>query len=389
MLGDKEQYSIEDALYEIGKIVEGAITGKTDVTVSYSRNLAEKLERAGHSDSATRIRNILSNNESKTVSTVRAKQSRQIPVDGESRLAVADEEYFEPDSIGICLGESQQEALERFFACFEAADRLAAHGLEMASSMLVYGPPGCGKTQFANFIASKVGLPIVTARMDSLISSYLGSTAKNIRALFDYASSHPCVLFLDEFDALAKMRDDSRELGELKRVVISLLQNIDILGRNHILIAATNHAHLLDQAVWRRFATRLYLGFPDAECRRNILCMFLRNMADNDVVEMLVGLTAGESGAQIRDIAEEAVRHAVINQKDSISTEDARDICVQLIRRGEEGVEEMIYRLYSTDRKTYTQLYLAELFGMSQPKVSRILKERRSERAEEEEATSN
>jgi len=106
------------------------------------------------------------------------------------------------------------------------------------------------------------------ARLDGLISSYLGSTAKNIRALFDFAAKTPCVLFLDEFDAIAKVRSDAQEMGELKRVVNSFLQNLDTLGRQSIVLAATNHETLLDAAVWRRFTYRLALTLPTAGAAR-------------------------------------------------------------------------------------------------------------------------
>ena len=108
----------------------------------------------------------------------------------------------------------------------------------------------------------KTKLPLATARLDGLISSLLGSTAKNIRKIFDYASKQECVLFLDEFDVIAKVRDDKNEMGELKRVVNSLLQNIDMFSPDSIIIAATNHHELLDPAVWRRFNKVLLIDKP-------------------------------------------------------------------------------------------------------------------------------
>ena len=128
--------------------------------------------------------------------------------------------------------------------------------------MLLYGPPGCGKSRLARYTARKLGLELYVARLDGLISSYLGSTSKNIRALFEFASRTPCVLFLDEFDAIAKLRGDTQELGELKRVVNSFIQNLDTLGTQSVVLAATNHEVLLDAAVWRRFSYRLELSYP-------------------------------------------------------------------------------------------------------------------------------
>lgn len=108
-------------------------------------------------------------------------------------------------------------------------------------------------------------MPLVVARFDAIVSSLLGNTAKNIRKIFDFADHKPCILFLDEFDAIAKARDDQYELGELKRVINSLLQNIDSFAKQNILIAATNHPELLDKAIWRRFNTVIEIGVPQDE----------------------------------------------------------------------------------------------------------------------------
>jgi AAA+ superfamily predicted ATPase len=142
----------------------------------------------------------------------------------------------------------------------------------------MYGPPGTGKSRLARHIAQELGLDLYVARLDGLISSFLGSTAKNIRALFDFAAKTPCVLFLDEFDAIAKLRSDNQELGELKRVVNSFIQNLDTLGSQSIVVAATNHQELLDSAIWRRFSYRLALDFPIAELRRTMWTAFIGDL---------------------------------------------------------------------------------------------------------------
>ncbi|MBV3966614.1 ATP-binding protein, partial [Bacteroides fragilis] len=103
-------------------------------------------------------------------------------------------------------------------------------GLNIRKSLLLYGAPGCGKTSIAHYISEKTGLPLVVSRLDAIVSSLLGSTAKNLSRIFSYVNSMPCILLLDEFDALAKARDDNHELGELKRVINSLLQNIDSMS---------------------------------------------------------------------------------------------------------------------------------------------------------------
>lgn len=136
-----------------------------------------------------------------------------------------------------------------------------------------------------------------------MISSFLGSTSKKIRALFDFAAKTPCVLFLDEFDAIAKLRGDSQELAELKRIVNSLIQNLDTLGNQSIVIAATNHHELLDSAIWRRFSYRLALDFPAADLRRKMWVEFSGGLQFTArKIELLVDLSEGFSGSDIHEV---------------------------------------------------------------------------------------
>ncbi|MDQ6438077.1 ATP-binding protein [Mesorhizobium sp. LHD-90] len=143
------------------------------------------------------------------------------------------------------------------------ADILRAHGYEPRHRVLLSGPPGNGKTSFAESVAEALGLPFFVVRYDALIGSYLGETNARLRKLFDYVRTRPSVLFFDEFDAIGKERGDTHETGEIKRVVSFLLMQLDQLPSYVIVIAATNHAELLDRAVWRRFQLRLAFPAPD------------------------------------------------------------------------------------------------------------------------------
>ena len=142
------------------------------------------------------------------------------------------------------------------------SDLLQSYGIEPRNKILLIGPPGNGKTSLAEAISEALMIPLLTVRYENIIGSYLGETASRLSRLFDYAKTRECVLFFDEFETLGKERGDTHETGEIKRVVSSLLMQIDALPSYVIVIAATNHDTLLDKAAWRRFQVRLEIPKP-------------------------------------------------------------------------------------------------------------------------------
>lgn len=144
----------------------------------------------------------------------------------------------------------------------QRADLLRAHGLEPRNRMLLIGPPGNGKTCLAEALAQAIGVFLLTVRYEGVVGSFLGETAGRLNRLFEHVVTRPCVLFFDEFDTLGKERGDVHDTGEIKRVVSSLLLQIDRLPSYVVVVAATNHQELLDRAVWRRFQFRLELPRP-------------------------------------------------------------------------------------------------------------------------------
>lgn len=196
---------------------------------------------------------------------------------------------------------------------FKNRDELNKYGLEVSNKILLSGPPGVGKTWIAMAIAGELNLDLVFVRWDSLISSYLGSTGINIRKVFEVASREPVVLFLDEFDATGKERGgNGQEVGEMSRVVINLLQNIDMFPPESFLIAATNHGHLLDTAIWRRF-TVVNMDLPGENERKYMVSYYSKGLPITINVNEWAKNTHGKSGAEIKSMIHKEAKQYILN----------------------------------------------------------------------------
>jgi SpoVK/Ycf46/Vps4 family AAA+-type ATPase len=162
----------------------------------------------------------------------------------------------------LILSDDIQQICEEFVQEHHRVDLLRSYNLEPRNRILLIGPPGNGKTSLAEAFAESLLVPLYVVRYDSIIGTYLGETAVRLKKLFEHVSSRRCVLFFDEFETLGKERGDIHETGEIKRVVSSLLLQVDDLPSHVVVIGATNHPELLDKAVWRRFQIRMNLPVP-------------------------------------------------------------------------------------------------------------------------------
>jgi SpoVK/Ycf46/Vps4 family AAA+-type ATPase len=180
----------------------------------------------------------------------------------------------------LVLSDTSRQNLREFIEEQHRADILRAHGLEPRNRVLLVGPPGTGKTTVAEAIAEAIAVPFFVVRYEAIIGSYLGETASRLKRVFDYARTTPCVLFFDEFDAIGKERGDVHETGEIKRVVSSLLMQVDELPSYTVVVAATNHPELLDRAAWRRFQVRLSLPMPSAKQLAEFIGSFFARFGD-------------------------------------------------------------------------------------------------------------
>ncbi len=222
------------------------------------------------------------------------------------------------EEFDLILSDSTQTTLSEIIYEHDQVDVLRSYGLQPAQKLLFCGPSGTGKTLAAEVIANRLGLPLVIVRLDSVISSFLGETASNLRKVFDYASQNPVIALFDEFDALAKDRGDAADHGELKRSVNAVLQMLDGYRGESILIATTNYERLLDQAVWRRFDETLRFELPNLEQIKRLLALKLsgvRRDFDTDDHEV-ASLFKGMSHADIERVLRRAVKQMILSGRE-------------------------------------------------------------------------
>lgn len=315
------------------------------------------------------------------------------PVDKETGASLA-EIYFLTGR-GITppvLPDYLRHAITSIVEEWQHTDELSKVGATPATTCMLFGAPGTGKTRLAHFIAQELRLPLVMARLDGLISSFLGTTARNIANLFQFANRYKCVLLLDEFDAVAKLRDDPQEVGEIKRVVNALLQSIDKRRPLGLTIATTNHEGLLDPAVWRRFDIRISVPIPSQEERLLILESYLPPLElPEGGLKLLTWISEGMTGSDLETMVRTLKRYATVHQAGNLELFDALQMFISTNAKGGRS-ERLQIPLLSQQRiartlcrqasPRFTQVEIAQVLGRDQATISRWLKnERRSEKA--------
>jgi SpoVK/Ycf46/Vps4 family AAA+-type ATPase len=244
-------------------------------------------------------------------------------------------ERIEPEhtKTDIVLSDANVRVFLGLMREFRRADDVRRRGLPVRSKLLFCGPPGCGKTLCAEVFAAELGLPLFVVKIDRLISSYLGETATNVRKIFEFARKQPCVLFFDEFDALARSRDDTSEHNELRRVVNSLLIFIDRIRPKGFLIAASNLDQSLDPAIWRRFDEVIWFDKPDRLMIERFLTLKFKNVETSFDPLVHAPALEGYSYAEIERICIQAIKTAVISRRKQVFENDFEQAIADEIRR--------------------------------------------------------
>jgi ATP-dependent 26S proteasome regulatory subunit len=292
-----------------------ALAGRANDVELLSRKTLTRLSDS-RPDLANEIKKVLS--ESATASEIARSRGANValPVDLDSRLELLKREAsprVHPEPIWAPIVRLELESLLNERA---RADELTVAGLSASRSVLLVGPPGLGKTLAARWLAEKLSRPLLTLDLASVMSSFLGKTGSNIRVVLDFARRQPCLLLLDEFDAIAKRRDDTAEIGELKRLVTVLIQAIDEWPADGLLVAATNHPELLDPAIWRRFDRIIEFPFPTEEEIERQLEGLIGDQLSQSTIRTVSTLFKGKSYAEVAREVMRAKRQAVLNAED-------------------------------------------------------------------------
>lgn len=299
---------------ELVQLAQLALSGKTQDAQLFVSRLARRLRKV-EPGVADQLDALLAKLPTRG-SGLRSDSATAVPVDLDSRLQLARPEYPVELSADPLWAAAVEQRLNQVVAERRREKALAKAGLLPTKTMLFTGEPGVGKSLAARWMANQLDRPLLTLDLSAVMSSYLGRTGANVRQVLDYAKTLDCVLFLDELDAVAKRRDDDAEIGELKRLVTVLLQEIDGWPSTGLLLAATNHPDLLDPAVWRRFDVIVEFPMPSQEQIRQLVERLLG--AHELEAEFLTFVSAAFSARSFSDIERDilrAKRESVVSQR--------------------------------------------------------------------------
>lgn len=307
-----------------------------------------------------------------------------VPVDKETSAAILEVIFDDglPQEEPV-FNDQIKEAVDSVVLEWSNYTKLVQMNATPSRSCLIYGEPGTGKTHLAKWIAKRVGLPVVLAKLDGIVSSFLGTSSRNISNLFKFANRYKCVLLLDEFDAIAKLRDDPQEVGEVKRIVNTLLQCLDERNEMGFTIGVTNHEQLLDPAIWRRFDVQIEIPKPSSQVITMLIKKFIAPLEYNEAEVVFLGwCLQGATGADVQKMANWLKRMSIIPEYKSqnlirlmqrymlLNTGRVSKLVKEAL---EKPMDEMV-RSILKDNPNLKQKDLAEMFNLAPSSISKMKK---------------
>ncbi len=379
----------------IQALCRSALSTSKEMTEHQIMRLIDYFKKQGQDKEAKSLEGILLNaRHTQTISPINFSLSSMdgetltknvsVPVDKETSTPILEVIYVDDIDLEKPLfNDTIERAVDSIVSEWCNYDKLIQLNANPSRSCLIYGDPGTGKTMLAKWIAKSVGLPVVLAKLDGIISSFLGTSSRNIANLFRFANKYKCILLLDEFDALAKLRDDPQEIGEVKRIVNTLLQNFDVRSTLGFTIGITNHEKLLDPAVWRRFDVQIMLPHPNVEVRRKMISKYIQPLQYSDSeLKFITWCMKDASGADIRKLCDWLKRASIINtEKPQSIYERMAQFCVMNNGRINNEIaallngdlHDLCVNILSDDSINLKQKDIASIFGIAPSTISKLL----------------
>jgi len=330
----------------IKRIVRAIAEGSQADLDRLAQRVVESERKTGHRRLADQLQAILSQSKPRSPgshhsTTDRSGALRDLPQSrrhGEQLATLIPRDELEHDMV---LPAVTEERFVRIECEFAARERLGLHGLRPRKTILLYGPPGCGKSLGAKRLAWNIELPLMKVRFDVLISSYFGESALNLRSIFVAAKDRPCVLLLDECDFIARSRVGNKDIGEAARIVNSLLQLMEEYDAPGLLVATTNVQSSLDDALFRRFDDVVCVPLPGPDEVERLLRMTLSSVSVDESIQWpeMVELLSGASAAMVVKAARDAAKSAILKGRKTVTQAHLRE-AIEEVRRHKSNAHE-------------------------------------------------
>lgn len=312
------------------RLVQSIAINDTLTLKQLAQTIVDEEKKKGHIKLANQLEDIISstatrfqNNSVRKNDNVNLGGMSSLPMSRRNNQVLATMIGRDKLKHHMVLSSELERRFDKIEKEYSARERLLKHNLKPRSRVLLYGPPGCGKTLGAERLAWNLGLPLMKVKFDAIISSYFGESSANLRAIFEASSENACVLLLDECDFIAKSRTTGQDVGEVPRIVNMLLMLLDEYNAPGILVATTNLENSLDKALFRRFDEVIEITRPTD---KEVFQLFQTTLSTFNVSakinwDMIVEKVKGFSAANIVQVAENAAKSTILDGREMVAQE--------------------------------------------------------------------